>query len=355
MQPQLLTKICSTAEMAFSGGARSVLLRPPSDVESPFADERHRRRFIAACHRAFEKAQDGIVSLLEESQGEADVDDRERTELIIRKIADGIAVQMLQHQTHIMRRFCIHPRAPGIDIKTVKTALQEANRLNAESRQTFALLADLTTFIHVADILRVDMRQAAKVSLIELKSGKVNEILLSALEGYKPEPDALKRIASDPAIQDSYKKQAVRMMNQKIRMHRAEEFLEKDEGIDPKLGVPIQLSGPTIVTRHFDSFIGQLCETARGTGLGAGSVDWCVHIGAGYAPTPDEATRHALVSLNHAIAAAAQNQPDGFAAVQAEVLVAVGGERDDNFKRIDLFANNLHSIATSPFLVPRCL
>src|SRR5260370_23909002 len=103
---------------------------------------------------------------------------------------------MLQYQTHIMRRFCIHPRAPGIDLKTVKAALQEANRLNAESRQTFALLADLTTFIHVADILRLDGRDTGKLSLIELKSGKVNEVLLSALDSYRPEPDAVKRIAS---------------------------------------------------------------------------------------------------------------------------------------------------------------
>jgi hypothetical protein len=351
MQPQLLTKISSTAEMALSGGVRSVPLRPPSEGGSPFTDERHRRRFMAACHRAFEKAQDQIVSLLEGLEGEADDDDRERTELIIRKIADGIAVQMLQYQTHIMRRFCVHPRAPGLDMKTVRAALPEANRLNAESRQTFALLADLTTFIHVADILRLDGRDAGKLSLIELKSGKVNEVLLSALESYKPEPDAVKRIASDPAIQEGYKKQAMRMMNQKIRVRRAEEFLGKDEGIDPGLGVPIQLSGPMIYTRSFDSIIDQLCEAARKSGFGAGCVDWCVHIGAGYAPTPAEVRRLAFASLNHAIAAEAQNRPDGFAAVQQEVVAAVGGERDDNLRLIDLFANNLHSIATRPFLL----
>jgi hypothetical protein len=351
MGPQLLAQIVKTAEMATSGGARSVPLRPSAPGESPFTDDRHRRRFVAACHRAFERAQDQIVVLLDGLAGEVDADERERSELVIRKIADCIAVQMLQYQTHIMRRFCIHERAPRLDMKTIKAALQEANRLNGESRQTFALLADLTTFIHVADILRLDGRDAGKVSLIELKSGKVNEVLLSALESYEPEPEAVKRIASDPAIQEGHRKQAIRMMNQRIRLHQAEEFFEKDEGIDPGVGVPIQLGGPMIYTRPFDAMIGQLCESARKTGFGAGSVDWCVHVGAGYGPSPEEATNRAFASLNHAIAAAAQKQPDGFAAVRDEVLAAVGGERDDNLKLIDLFANNLHSIATRPFLV----
>lgn len=351
MDSQFLAQVLSTAEMATDGGARSVPLRPSGPGESPFVDERHRRRFMAACHRAFEKAQDQIVVLLERLAGEPDDEERERSELILRKIADCIAVQMLQYQTHIMRRFCIHERAPGLDMKAIRAALPEANRLNAESRQTFALLADLTTFIHVADILRLDGRDRGKVSLIELKSGKVNEVLLSALEQYRPEPESLKRIASDPAIQEAHKRQAMRMMNQKIRVHRAEEFFKSDEGIDPGLGVPIQLSGPMIYTRSFDAMVGQLCEAARGSGFGAGTVDWCLHIGAGHGRTREEATKHAFSALNHALGVAAQKQPDGFPAVREEVLAAVGGERDDNFKLIDLFANNLHSIATRPFLV----
>jgi len=352
MSPERLKRIESTAVMALSGGIQSVPLRVPSPQGSgPFSDVRHRRRFLAACHRAFEKAQDQIVSLLEELHGDSEDEERERTELIIRKIAGGIGVMMLQHQTHIMRRFCIHPRAPGLEIQTVKVALREANRLNGESRQTFALVADLTTFIHVADLLRVDLRETAKVELIELKSGKVNGVLMSALENYSPDPEAVKRIATDPAIHPDHKRQAVRMMNQRVRVHRAEEFLKKDEGIDPGLGVPIQLSGPMIVVRPFDAMIDQLCDEAGKKGFAAGSVDSCLHIGAGRGATPEEASQRAFVSLNHVIAGEAQNRPDGFTAIQQEVVGAVGTARDDNFNLIDLFVNNLHSIATRPFLL----
>jgi len=189
------------------------------------------------------------------------------------------------------------------------------------------------------------------VELIELKSGKVNGVLLSALESYTPDPETMRRIATDPAIQPEHKKQAVRMMNQKIRVHRAEEFFTKDEGVDPGLGVPIQLSGPMIVVRPFDAIVDQLCEEAASRGFAAGSIDSCLHVGVGHGCSPEEASRRAFASLNHVIAAEAQNRPEGFQAVQQEVLGAVGSERDDNFKLVDLFANNLHSIATRPFLL----
>jgi hypothetical protein len=350
MRQEFVEKIRSTIDIALGGGMRSVPLCNNPDGKAPFRDETHRRHFFAACHRAFEKAQNQIILLLEQICNETDEDEKKRKELIVRKIADAIAVQMVQTHTHVMRRFCIHSIAPDIDIATLKKALTEANRLNTESRQTFALLADLTTFIHIADILRVDVRSAPKLSLIELKSGKVNDVLLTALKYYKPDSLALEQIAKDPKIVDQHRKQALRMMKQRIRLHRAEEVLEKEEGIDPGLGVPIRISGPMIMNQPFDETIDQVCDAARNTGQGAATVDWCFHIAAGYDADMRQAKSRAFACLNHALAAAAQDKPVCFDAIQQEVIEAVGSQRDDNFKLIDLFANNLHSIATRPFL-----
>ena len=343
-----LQKIHGIVDMALNGGIRSVPLR--SNTSSPFSNERHRRQFFAACHRSFEKAQNQMILLLEELQDEPDQEQKARIELVIRKIADAIAVMMVQTHTHVMRRLCIHITAPAIDLETLKRAQLDANRLNAESRQTFALLADLTTFIHVADILRVDVRGTAKVSLIELKSGRVNDVLLSALENYKPEPAALERIAKDPEIQERHRKQAVRMMKQRIRIHQVEEVLEKDEGIDPGLGVPIKIGGPMITNRPFDKFLDEVCDTAKISGHGGGTVDMCLHIGAGYDPDPKKARTRAYDSVNHVLMKAAKDRPTGFEAIQTEVVEAVGKDRDANYKINDVFANNLHSLATRPFL-----
>ena len=350
MQADYTNRIQGIIDLALNGGIRSVPLRDPSRFKTPFSDDRHRRQFFAACHRAFEKAQNQMVLLLGELGDEAGEEKKLRIELVIRKIADAIAFQMVQTQTHVMRRLCIHSKAPDIDASTLKKALEDANKFNAESRQTFALLADLTTFVHIADILRVDVRGTPKISFIELKSGKVNDVLLAALESYKPDPAVLEQIAKSPEIKDSHRKQALRMMKQRIRVQQAEEVIVKEEGIDPGLGVPIRIGGPMIMNQPYDPVLNGVCDEARKTGHGAATVDSCLHIGAGYDIDELKARKRAFESLNYALTVAAQDKPEGFGIVQQEVLAAVGSERDDNFKIIDLFANNLHSIATRPFL-----
>lgn len=348
MQAKYADKIHSIIDVALNGGIRRVPLRQNSPT--PFIDDRHRRKFFTACHRSFEKAQNEMILLIQEMRENPEKDEAEKIELVIRKIADAIAFMMFQTHTHLMRRLSIHTTAPAIDIETLKRAQLEANKLNHVNRQSFALLADLTTFIHIADILRLDVRSPAKISLIELKSGKVNEILLSALETYKPDPSSLERIASDPAIQEHHRGQAKRIVKQRIRVQRFEDIIQNEEGIDPSLGVPIKLSGPMIQNRPFDSVLDELCDSAKKSGYGGATVDGCLHIGAGYDPDLTHSKKRAFDSINHVLNAALQDRPEGFEAIQKEVVEAVGIDRDDNYKIIDLFANNLHSMATRPFL-----
>ena len=53
---------------------------------------------------------------------------------------------------------CLPRSTPHIDSLIILEAKKAVDRLNNESRLTFALLADLSTFIHVADVLRIDFR-----------------------------------------------------------------------------------------------------------------------------------------------------------------------------------------------------
>ena len=127
-----------------------------------FRDDTHRRRFLASCHRGYQKAQDYIISLLEELAHDTVLPEEDRLyrELILRRVIDGIAFVMLNLEFHVARRLVLHNSPPALNLTTVRTTQREANRLNNESRLTFALIADLTTFIHVADLLRVDFRHA---------------------------------------------------------------------------------------------------------------------------------------------------------------------------------------------------
>ena len=169
---------------AFQSAEQHIL--PLQNSREPFFhDLPHKRRFIAACHRGYEKAQNQIVQLLRDIGDDPRLSVHEKLyrELVLRKIVDGIALLILHGKHHVMRRLSTQYKAPRLSQQVIVPTLEEANRLNGESRQTFALLADLTTFIHVADILRVDFRShPASYSLIELKSGRVNEMLLEKLE-----------------------------------------------------------------------------------------------------------------------------------------------------------------------------
>jgi hypothetical protein len=155
--------------------------------------------FLAACHEGFTKAQNGNVTKLAElDKSGINPSERKRHEILLKKIADTIAITMLRGQTHVMRRLSLHNDVPTIQPDVILDELNEANLLNNESSQTFALLADLTTFIHIADIMRIDCRKHPyKVSFIELKKGEVNNLLTSQLKGYQPHAGSLQAIDSD--------------------------------------------------------------------------------------------------------------------------------------------------------------
>ena len=165
--------------MALESGARVHPIRVNSP-NAPFVDERHQADFLKACHRGYEKAQRTVVESISSLRSDSTIEDAEREfrELALRRIIDGIAVLLLQNKAHLIRRFVLHDDPPNVEVRTIHEALREADRLDSESRLTFALIADLTTFIHVCDILRIDFRNR-RLSLIELKSGRVNDMLLS--------------------------------------------------------------------------------------------------------------------------------------------------------------------------------
>jgi len=135
----------------------------PLRTDSPsklFTNDKHHRDFLSACHRGYEKAQNSILKAIIELRNNPDLSDHEKTftELAYRKIIDTIAWAMLKTDTHIIHRFVYQDQPSHIDSLIILEAKKAVHRLNNESRLTFALLADLSTFIHVADVLRIDFR-----------------------------------------------------------------------------------------------------------------------------------------------------------------------------------------------------
>lgn len=153
-------------------------------TEERFLDQKHTLQFLKGCHRGFDKAQNALVNLIANIRKDTELTTNEKKfrERLLRKLADNISIYLFGDQSHVIRRLAMHDNPPHLNMDTLFETLKIANNLNSESRKTFALINDLTTFIHVSDITRIDFRERHPVvSFIELKSGNVNRILLEKL------------------------------------------------------------------------------------------------------------------------------------------------------------------------------
>jgi len=335
--------------MGLRSGAESVPLRGRTP-ETMFLNRTHQKRFIQACHRGYEKAQSRTLEVIRQIGSNPTISDGEKDhwQLLLRKIIDGIVTALFRGESHVLRRLIFHPKPPKVSLEVAKEALIRANALNAESRLTFALVADLTTVVHVCDIVRVDFRDQRKVSLIELKSGKVNEMLLAQLEAYTLTEDSINRIAASPLIvEPKHRLQAQRILRQKLRLLQIHEVLATDSGIDIQSKHPIRLSREEVQGSFYDKLMNDLLNEAREAGMAAGVVNYCVHIGVGFSERPRIALRRATDALRFAISTHLAKPPAGFADVFAETKSLVADH--ELFKTSELLSSNLVAMNVRTF------
>jgi hypothetical protein len=278
--------------------------------------------FVKGVHRSFDLAQSGIIAGIGQLRASETLPEGARflREMYLRKIADAIAFAMLEYKTYVAKRLCLFPRPHHIELAVLNEAAKEAKRMNGESRLGFSLLADLTTFVQVADILRIDLRDSeSRVALIELKSGKVNKMLLEELEKYEPEPASIELLRDNPSIDKRHKKQAERMLRQRIRLAQITEILDSNHGTDPGLELPAFLTHDEFEEEDYDDFLEDLCDRAREEGGAAAVIQQCLHLGIGYSEDPGEAARAANHALGSTVTGWLESPPEGASDVVAEL------------------------------------
>src|SRR5690242_13513034 len=90
--------------MATEAGMRNAPLtgRPGQ----PFRNTKHRRTFVAQCHRGFDEAQNSSVGLLAALEDDHNLDrhEKEYRVLLRRKLAEHLAWAVLQGNTYVTRR-----------------------------------------------------------------------------------------------------------------------------------------------------------------------------------------------------------------------------------------------------------
>lgn len=314
--------------------------------ESPFTDDAHRKAFITACHSGFEKAQNQVIELLC-ALSAGSTPDHLYQEILLRKISDAIAFTMLLSKSHVMRRLPLHDAPPAFQPDLLRIALKEANSLNSESRMTFALVADASTFVHLGDILRIDHRkQDALLSIVELKSGRVNQELSRVLEDLPPDDHSVELVMNDEAIPTSKRKQAVRMLRQRVRLAQTRKLLETDRGIDIKTKKPMYLSARELEEEHFDTFLGELLTTASDSEVAAGTLNECIHIGVACNDREETAWTLALEAAKFAAYSAYNRDPGTLREVRKEIAPLV--PEDQRYICVDLVRSNLNCVPCRP-------
>lgn len=332
--------------MALTSGLQS--LERPAVHPSEFSSA-EMRAFIAGCHRGYDKAQAYMVELLAKIDSSSTIpsSEKRRCEILVRAVAETIALAILGDSAYMIRRLPLFDEPPHLNQEVLRSTLRKAQQLNAQSRQTFALLTDLTWSVHVADLLRVDFRRppGKRFELIELKSGSVNDRLESILEDYSLDASGLEKVDGDSQIAPSHKKQAKRMLRQKIRLRQVGDILTTDEGIDIKYKAPIKLSSKAVVLTEYDDVLQRLLTDATHNGAASGVVAETIVLGVGVADVlrAEVMSQAALARELGALDARLRSQESNLYREVAEVLGGV-----PPYSTFNLFESVLGQVAVRP-------
>jgi len=260
-----------------------------------------RREFLRACHYGYDVAQRKIAKLvidmeLEIARLTAEMKDYRRKkdgkekevfqlirmirnrQKVLRRIVDSILFTMIQQQNWLLRRFTIDLKIHAIDPEVLNRTVQIAVDRNREDRMKFNLVSDLSTVVQIGDLIEIDasVRGGGKWKVIELKQGKMNELISGILGLKSSSADAV--VAVKTSLGEKAEKQAHRMIRQVRRVGELERIVETDRGFDPSNDVETLMTKDTLVLDNYHDEMMKLYESANVKGAAALEVSGCLRI-----------------------------------------------------------------------------
>lgn len=297
----IVTKLLDTA---FTGGFKALESHgfKTKDFER---DPRARSRFIRGCHYGYDKVQKNIGRLVIHLEGKVVALETELKQIrqkrprqvelmqkkilelrilgnrqkVLRKIIDAILFATIEHNLWVIRRLCLESQVRRVNTKTILKMLNLASDLNSKSRYKFYLVTDLTTFVHLGDLVEVDFSgDEKKWRIIEIKEGKMNKTLLDIIQDRDVQlsPDETKTI--EVKYGHHAAKQVKRMITQKRRITEFEKIIKTDHGIDPKLGKEINILPETFIFESFQEALSSLIDHIYEKGVSAITINKCLRL-----------------------------------------------------------------------------
>jgi hypothetical protein len=295
---EFVAALTDIAYTACEYGARRMLETGVS-LDRIHDDEDALRHFIAACHAGFDRAQAAIGQRVIELDAAVREAERELAEarrnrdkdkaqdralrieamtnrqLVLRRIVDYVYFTLLNREAHRYKRFLVHRKIQGVDPDVLRMALSLAETRNREDLLRFTVVADLTTGMHMADLVEIDRtKPEPKLAIIELKTGETNRLLLDMLTK-KPDPNAVQQL---DAMGPKAWEQLERIMRQHGRLKNAFEVMTTDRGFDALNQAPIMLSKEPVAVDGFLEIVIAVCVEATGTGVSCRLIDECLSL-----------------------------------------------------------------------------
>ncbi|MCD8566373.1 MAG: hypothetical protein LRY36_00275 [Alphaproteobacteria bacterium] len=197
---------------------------------------------------------------------------------VMRRMVDSIAWSMLKNKPSTIRRLSIKGGHTNFSASNIKDAISTLDLYNKNDYQ-IALCCDLTTFIHVGDILVFDC-QKGLTAFVELKSGNKNLALADlATMAIEAKCDAFEKELNEK-LPDKDRRHFERLKKQAQVGKAVSDTLNNERGIDHNTGGNVRIFPTSYGPQSYGSNIVSCYEQLNEQKTWAiDSIDECLHIG----------------------------------------------------------------------------
>lgn len=257
------------------------------------------REFVSRCHSGYNVAQQLIAQQILElwetkekakakllqARAEKDeervgqlkniVDVVDNRILVLRRVVDSIAFTLFRGEVWVTRRFVLHAGVRQINIDAIKANYKSVFQKNNSNRLAFSVITDLTTFVHVGDLLEIDFSSGGPVwRVVELKTGAINEKLQKISESKKEYfSDSSQRLTKKE--QD----QLNRILKQKERENKVSVLRGNPSKVsDISLNMDVALGEEVISYEGYGLMLRDIMKEADKKGAAIAVIDECLFV-----------------------------------------------------------------------------
>lgn len=265
-----------------------------------------RRQFIRDCHAGYDQAQtliaanifaniERINQLKNDQKRVRNSKDHEllpqiaeclfvlnNRNMILRRVIDAMGFMILGMRGWVARRMPALNYIKSVDPKAARVALREAQYRNNRDKLKFNLVADLSTFIDIGDLLAVDftVKCSHKWRIIELKEGRVNELLQGVIDAHYGDISDEMIESLSTKISHKAPKQLRRMVNQIRRISNTEKVKTANLTIDNLLNMELHLTKDETPIDSWESIINDMLTHAERENYCLKIIDSCLYVAA---------------------------------------------------------------------------